>query len=284
MDVTDDAARGRIDDALRTWRQGDCVLGEHWFLFRLDVDAPLTDEAAAAAEEGADAGEAQVRGLMVATQTCDIVRGCGERPFVEVCPLVEVEPAKLEEARRGRRPSLAYLPGVADRELVADLDRVMTVEKAVAAGWERVEGCLDDDDVRRLAQALARKRARVAYPDDFVELVSGLLRRLSSKHDKNSDEGRALRSLREIRVRAAPSWGADEVMLTLWFVRNEDEPDFEDRGWDHYLDAWLKRLAAGGRFVSIDGLVQTLDEFTARDYVESDPLDLDHLSSRDDSK
>lgn len=36
--------------------------------------------------------------------------------------------------------------------------------------------------------------------------------------------------------------------------------------------------------MSIDGLVQTLDELTARDYVESDPLDLDHLSSRDDSK
>ena len=96
MDVTDEAGRERIDEAMEAWRQGDCVLGEHWFLFRLDIGAPLTGEAAEAAAEGVDTGEAEVRGLMVATQTCDIVRGCGERPFVEVCPLVEVDPEKLE--------------------------------------------------------------------------------------------------------------------------------------------------------------------------------------------
>ena len=189
----------------------------------------------------------------------------------------------MEDVRRGRRPSLAYVAGVADGGFVADLDRVMTVEKAVVAGWERTEGCHDDADVRRLAQALARKRARVTYPDDFVALASTLVRRMSSKHDKNSDEGRALRALREIRVRAAPGWYAEEVAITLWFIRNEDEPSFEGMGWHHYLDAWLKRLPAGQRFVSVDGAVQTLEELTARDYVESDQLDLDHLSSRDAS-
>ena len=283
MDVTDDAARERIDEELRGWRQGDCVLGEHWFLFRLDVDAPLTNEAVAAADEGADAGEAEVRGLMLATQTCDIVRSCSDRPFVEVCPLVEVEPEMQEDVRRGRRPSLAYLAGVADHGLVADLDRVMTVEKAVAARWERTQGCYDDADVRRLSQALARKRARAAYPDDFVAVASKLVQRMSSKHDKNSDEGRALRALREIRVRAAPAWDADEIAITFWFIRNEDEPTFERLGWDNYLEAWLGRLSAGGRYILIDGAVQTLDELTARDYVESDQLDLDHLSSRDAS-
>jgi hypothetical protein len=30
----------------------------------------------------------------------------------------------------------------------------------------------------------------------------------------------------------------------------------------------------------VNGVVMTLDDLTARDYVESDPLDLDHLSSR----
>jgi len=45
--------------------------------------------------------------------------------------------------------------------------------------------------------------------------------------------------------------------------------------------AWLKRVPAAGRFATVDGAVLTLDDLTARDYVESDPLDLDHLSSRD---
>ena len=278
MGVVDEAGRKRIDEALKVWRQGDCVLGEHWFLFRLHIDIPLTEEAAAAADEGADAGEAEVRGFMVATQTCDIVRSCGDRPFVEVCPLVEVESTLLEEIRRARRPNYAFVGGVADRCLVADLDRVMAVEKAVVAGWERTVGCYEDHEVRRLSLALARKRARVAFPDDFVAFVSNITRRMASKHEKDSDEGRALRALREIRVRAAPSWDAEYVHLFFWFIRSEDESTFEKQRWDYYLAAWLKRLPIGGRFTSVDGVVQTLDDLTAREYVESDPLDLDHLS------
>ncbi|MFU8837508.1 MAG: hypothetical protein ACNA75_04325 [Thiohalomonadaceae bacterium] len=203
----DGATLDRIDEALRVWRQGDCVLGEHWLLFRLDVGAPITEEARVAAAEGADAGEAEVRGLMLLTQTCDIVRSCRDRPFVEVCPLVEVDDEKFEEIRKGRRPNYAYIPGIGDgTRLVGDLDRLMAVEKAVVAGWNRLNGCRDDDEVRRLSLALARKRARFAFPDDFVAFVKDLQSRLTSKHNKHSDEGRALRALREIRVRAAPSW------------------------------------------------------------------------------
>lgn len=280
MAVIDEAERQRIDDALEAWQQGDCVLGEHWFLFRVDISAPLTEDGAAAAAEGVDAAETEVRGLMVATQTCDIVRKCGERPFLEVCPLVEVDEPTLREIERGRRPGYAFVPGLADSGLVADLDRVMTVEKALVAGWSRVVGCRDDDEGRRLALALSRKRARAAFPDDFTSFASPLMSRMSSKHDKDSDEGRALRALREIRVRAAPSWDAAQVEITFWFIREQDEPRFENQGWDHYLEAWLKRVPPSGRFSSVDGLVQTLDDLTARAYVESDALDLDYLSTR----
>ena len=107
-----------------------------------------------------------------------------------------------------------------------------------------------------------------------------LMTRMSFKHDKESDEGRALRALREIRVRAAPCWDADEVTLMFSFIRNEDEFTFENQGWEHFLDAWLKRVPKKNRFVDVAGVVTTLDDLTAREFVESDPLDLDHLSSR----
>ena len=280
MEVLDDDGRQQVDQQLEDWRQGDCVVGEQWLLFRTDVARPLTKDGAAA-EEGAENAEAEALGFAVVTQTCDLVRRCGGRPFVEVCPLVEVDESVLREAERGRRPNYAFIPGVADQRLVADLDRVMTFEKSVVAGWERVQGCLDDDDTRRLSLALARKRARTAFPGDFVAFASPLMKRMSSKHDNESDEGRALRALREIRVRAAPSWDADEVGLIFWFIRNEDEPTFENQGWDHYLDAWLKRVTKKDRFIDVAGVVMTLDDLTAREYVESDPLDLDHLSSRE---
>lgn len=279
MAVSDEAKLHAIDKALKAWRQGDCVLGEHWFLFRFATNAPITEEAAQAADEGVDAGEAEVRGFMVATQTCDIVRTCSERPFVEVCPLVDVDKSKLDEIQRGRRPNYAFIPGVVDKSLVADLDRVMTMEKAVVAEWQRVRGCQDDNEVRQLSLALARKRARFAFPDDFVKVASKLQERMSSKHGKESDEGRALRALSEIRVRATPSWDVDNIEITFFFIRNEDEPNFEKQGWETYLEAWMTRVSATKCFNVIEGVVQTLDDLTAREYVESDPLDLDHLST-----
>lgn len=276
--VVDDVAIRRIDHSLTEWRQGDCVLGEHWFLFRLTPAAPLTVDAVAAAAQDADAAESEVRGLMVATQTCDLIRTSADRPFAEVCPLVEVDSDVIEEIRKGRRPRYAFVPGLADALLVADLDRTMTVEKAVIASWKRTPGCRDDGENRRLSLALARKRARAAFPDDFVDFASELRQRISAKHDRHTDEGRALRALREIRVRAAPSWNAEEVELTFWFIREEDEPAGDGSEWHDYLDKWLRLVPAHGRFVSVNGIILTLDDLTAREYVETDPLDLDHLT------
>lgn len=280
MTPPDVDVRNRIDEALVAWRQGDCVIGEQWFAFRTDVSAPLTADAMVAAEEGVDLAETKVYGFMVVTQTCDIVRGCGDRPFVEVCPLVEVDAAMLGEIKRCRRPSYACVPTLTDRRLVADLDRVMTVEKSVVAGWERVAGWHDTKDARSLALMLARKRARVAFPDDFVAFVAPLMTRMSSKHDKSSDEGRALKALKEVRVRATPSWDDLEVRLIFWFIHNESEPSFEGQPWTVHLEGWEKLIKPRGRFVDVQSTAHSLDDLTARDYVESDPLDLDYLTFR----
>lgn len=77
---------------------------------------------------------------------------------------------------------------------------------------------------------------------------------------------------------AAPSWGALEVELFFWFIRHEDAPQFEGMSWATLLKRWLRLVPANGSFVAVDGVVVTLEDITAKDYVESDPLDLDHLS------
>jgi hypothetical protein len=207
------------------------------------------------------------------------VRSCNERPFIEVVPLVEVGQQQLYEVQRSRRPQYAYIPGIAEFNLVADLNRVMTVEKAVMAEWERKPGCLNDNDIRSLGQALTRKRTRLAFPDDFTDFARKLQNRLRDKHGKATDEGEALRALREIRVRAASSWNAPKVQLMFWFIRHEEQSQFEGIGWHQFLQKWLQLIPASGRFQNVEGLVVTLEDMTAKDYVESDPLDLDHLSS-----
>lgn len=269
-----------VDAKLAAWRQGDCVLGEQWFLYRAHPAHPLTEPAKDWCDPNTGNAEAEVPGLVVLTQTCDLVRRCEDRPFVELAPLYALSVEDWQSAARGRRPGFAVLPALADRRLVADLDRVMTVEKPIVAEWVRVEGCRSDDERRQFALALARKRARTAFPDDFVEWLSPLQKRLVEKHDKSSQEGRALRSLREIRVRAAPAWDAPDCSLTLFFIRDAGAESFEDTAWDALLEGWLGRVPRKGRFVAVDGLVQTLDELSASDYVESDLLDLGHLSER----
>jgi hypothetical protein len=279
-DSTENDRTGQSADAvLQEWRQGDSVLGEQWFIHRFAPELPLTNASKDIASAGGDLVESRVLGLVVLTQTCDIVRGSAQRPFIEVAPLVEVSEEYAHDIERGWRPLYAIIPALRSHRLVADLDRTMTVEKAVVAKWPRTTGCRTDDEVRRFSRALARKRARFAFPDDFAEFVKKLASRLQDKHNKQTDEGRALRALREIRVRAAPSWGATEIELTFWFIRQEDESNFEGQRLDSFLDAWLRLITPSHRFRVVNGFLVALEDLTARDYVESDQLDLDHLST-----
>jgi hypothetical protein len=289
-----DAPHAAVDQALAEWRQGDCVLGEQTFVFRFDPTEPVSDAAQDAATDGANAGTndltasaegdvnhlaaAEVRGFAVLTQTCDLVRETALQPFVEVCPLIAIDATKLHEARLGKMPGRGYIPGVAGLGLVADLHRTMTVEKPVVACWGRTPGCNSDEEARAFAKALARKRLRFAFPDDFVELLADFRRHVTNKHAKNSDEGRLLAEALEFRVHADPSWDAPKVTLTFWCIRPANS-SFSNATWLAQLDDWLKCISLGGRFCALHRMVSTLADMTAADYLSSDALDLEHLST-----
>ena len=277
-----------IDQALQAWRQGDISLDAGLeFVHLADLTRPHSPASAQFAEALAVAGEAidaaaepvrdEVRGVVMLSQTCDVVRGCQARPFVEVAPLVEVAGPWVEEIRRLKRPAFAYVPTTADERLVADLDRTMTVEKALVAGWSRSPGWGTDAQLRDFGQALARKRSRFAFPDDFVTAAGNLQRRLVAEHNRQTEEGAHLRALDEIRVRAAPSWDDAEVQLCWWFVREADPADVQ-ADWPTFLDRWLALFDPRGRFRLDPPIACRLEDMTARDYIESDRLDLDRLS------
>ena len=277
----EDPEAKRIDAALAHWRQGDVSLDAGWFVHVADGAAPLTSEASEFAG-GVSMVQGIVEALVVVTQTCDIVRSCVKRPFVELTPLVEVDEEEAHRIERGHRPNYAIVPALRDKRLVADLDRVMTVEKSILATWTRTPGYSTDQEARKFAQALARKRVRFAFPDDVNDLVRKLQTRIEEKHEKLSDEGRALRALREIRVAGSPSWDEpSSVHVFFWFLRNDADETFEGKKWDTFLDAWKKLVPAKGRFTTVEGVVFTLRDMTAQEYVDSDSLDLDFLSTRD---
>lgn len=272
-----------IDRSLQEWRQGDVVLGPQEFMHAADLSMPITPSAAHFKDEASDEHWAPIMsntpGLVILTQTCDVVRSCETHPYLEVAPLLMVPQFELDSIRVGRRPGFAYLPELAPQGLIVDLNRVMTIEKACLRNWQRTPGWASDDEIRTFARALARKRSRFAFPNDFVALSKHAQDRMKSKHGKQSEEGEILRALREIRVAASPSWDADRVALFFWFIQDEMVEQRPGDLWEKWLQTWLSWFSVGGRFTQIEGTVTSLEDMTGRDYVYSDPFDLDHLSA-----
>jgi len=277
---------GRIDAALRSWRQGDVALGPDLpFVHVADLARPLTAVALDRRIEAVDKGEepgldavvSGVEGVVVTTQTCDVVRSARDRPYVEVAPLVAVDAQRLGMVRKGLLPAYAYIPGVAEHGLAADLDRTATVEKAVVASWHRVPGWRTDQEARLITQALVRKRGRPAFPDEFVVCAEPLRRRILKKHGNRSVEGRFLEALSEIRVQASPDWATPPIDLRFWFIK-ADDPVGVGTSWADQADAWVKLVERRFPFRDMDFVVCRLEDMTAADYVGSDRLDLDHLS------
>jgi hypothetical protein len=261
----------RIDAAIAACRQGDCYLGARDFVM---LGRALTEDG-----EVDDWLATSEVGFVILTQTCDIVRTCVARPVVELAPLIEVDQKTLDEVIGWRRPGLAFIPALADKRLVADLDRAMTVEKAVIAGWDRIIGFQSDQEIRVFQRVLARKRQRFAFPDEFTEFVRPLQKRLVEKHGKESSEGAALRALEEIRVAASPSWNSNQVHLIFYFVRKEGSPeDFDGRPWGEWCEDWMKRLPTDKRFINSEGLIVDYRSMSAAEYLQSDALDLERLS------
>ena len=200
--IAESADTLRIDAALREWRQGDVILESPLrFIHHADLTHPVSEEAVTQPAMDGEATtlavlESEEDGFVLVTQTCDVVRGCRERPYVELAPLVEVSPAVLAEVRGLRRPGFGYVPAVAERNLVADLDRTMTIEKGVLVGLPRLRGITTDAESRAFAAALARKRARFAFPNAFVDLIKPVAERLQRRYGRDSEEGRHVSALR----------------------------------------------------------------------------------------
>lgn len=221
-----------------------------------------------------------MKGLVVVSQSCDIVRECSKSECVEVGPIVLIEDdSALEEIRKRRRTRYAYLPGLADRKLVADLERTMTVEKAVVAGWSRIAGCTTDRERATFAEALARKRRRFAFPDGFNAGLRRFRDRIKRAEGKATPEGLLIVALDEIRVQASPNWEGAKVTVFFWFLAEREKiTDFDAaRG---IVQGWMSAVNLSGAFVLAEpafGIVEPQD-MTVDQYQTSYALDYDDIS------
>jgi hypothetical protein len=199
---------------------------------------------------------------------------------VEVSALIRVEDdATFEAVRRKRRLRYAYVPGLADRKLVADLEKTMTVEKAVVAGWRRIEGCRTDRERATFAEALARKRGRFAFPNEFNNGLKKFKERLNRAEGKKTPAGDLLAALDEIRVQASPNWGAAKVLVFFWLLAEREKIADFDAARD-IVQNWMSTISWPEGFALADPAFEVLEprDMTVEQYQASHALDYDDLS------
>lgn len=271
-----------INALLASWRQGDVVIGNTIpFVHLADLAVPTTSAAEQLAADGVSGVEIvpiDPGGLVVLTQTCDLIRTCADRPYVEVSPLVTVPSDKIDFVRRNRIPRYLPLPALDDASLAGDLDRVMTVEKGLLSTFTgaKVSGVNTDGEALILAETLGRKRTRAALPDDFVAAVGRMRNRINDKHDKDTQEGDFLRRTKEIRVLSLPNWTADTIEVEFLFIFERGAVIPRDAG--EWIEQLMARVTTDGRIIEVRGRAVGLDELSAASYLDSHRLDLDHLS------
>lgn len=273
----------RVNAATLDWRQGDVpqltVPPLAWFA---TPTMPLTSTSARMTGNGFGAVVAEANHVVIVTQTCDIVRDCREYAHITLAGVVTLAGNMAQEALRGRRPRFVALPDLGP-DCFADTSLLVSAEKTILLGVESISAVVSDVSRRRFAEGVGRAFERSALPDDLVLALNGLTQRIKQKHDKDSKEGRALRLLEDIRIRGLPSWTADEIDVRVLFcppTQDEANDCMAPDEWDDMIEKWVGRAEPQGVIRSIEGDWLPFDQMTARDYLDTDCLDFEYLSSR----
>lgn len=210
-------------------------------------------------------------GYCVISQTCDIVRKVGDRPFIHIAPLVKLSDDDFQNFRKGSSPRYVYLGEVEEKNLMVDLDYVTTVSKKILCTVERVQGVRTCQERFVFARAVARKFERFAFPDGFNQKVTDFVKFLKKKHGKSNPVGVLLSKVKEIRVDADPDWNSSHKSITFYFFVESDTDCSNAKEVTNKLPKENSEYAFSVSFC-------TYDDLTAGEYLASVPLDLDYLS------
>jgi hypothetical protein len=274
----DDELAAKIDAGATSWWQGD-IANANWFRVSGNKDVQLAAGERCSATDSFPCSFQETDGLVLLTQTCDIRKSCRKRPYVTVSPLVQLEGTDASFAKRGRILNFVPVPA-AGAQAFADIDRVMTIEKSLLLDWQRATGFSNDNERRNFSRRIARVYQRFAFPDDLHSALYDLVERVRKKCGKNDLEGKALDAIEEIRVTATPDWESHEIEVFLTFAPTDgaSAPEITEEQWANLLEGWLKLCKPVGVIKTVTGTVLPLDELTARDYLDSDRLELEYLS------
>ena len=217
-----DVGRGRLEQLLRTLRQGDLIsLGA----VTLVGAGPSAATSAAAADVSDDAlwsvtVDSEAGWYVVLSQDCDIVRSSDEDPCIVVCPLVYVTEGRWRQLRSGPY-SPRHFPFPDEKGLRPDDSRWPAASLLYISSVDKT--ALLHDSVRQLSPLTGPQRARFGRwvarrfgrpaHDDLVE------------RDVLSEAGARIRSLAKSDVKADSPTDVMRLVAAVdeWYVEAGDQ-------------------------------------------------------------
>lgn len=213
--------------------------------------------------------------LVIASQTCDIVKRPDREPTVET--LFAFETGNRDLLRNANRNSARYFLLDPDRGLVADFGRRVPLRKTALVGLTPKPGLAAEPRRKAwFATWLGRRYSRPAIPDDVVAAVvrpiQALVREMRDSRDP--DLG-ALTWVNEIRFRRLhrPPFDVD-----LLLIADHPVPGEERIALARIVERISKRLqgGSGARLNSWD--LASLEEVAYADVLETDEIALDDVT------
>lgn len=201
-------------------------------------------------------------GVVIISQTCDVVRSHQTRPTVQVAKLTQLEGDREREAADGRRPRYVAVPN-AGAGWYADLEVIGTIDKRVLVGLSRQAGVVDDKQVRDFAAAVGRNFSRFPFPDEVSDQLKLLVDDVRQKYGSaTSPLGLVLQRVMQLRLEARPRWDDPDAVIILIVICNPGVlPTFEDpQDLPAGLAQWLQRDSAGIASRSPSGIAVRLLE------------------------
>ncbi|WP_159040143.1 hypothetical protein [Streptomyces sp. XY533] len=324
-----DDQRSRIQEhvsaAAARWRQGDVI--QHVSAVRLvDLSRPLSPAAEVLREaegvplavdlnaepELAILDTAEPMGYAIVSQTCDVVRDVLDQPNIQLCPIRIVPETHVRQVQKSESTQMVWLPQLGVN-IAADLTRAFTVEKSTLIGQEPVHGVETASEIRNFSAVVARRFGRFAFPDDLHDSMIRFRPKIVGKHNKNSDEGAALRQVHQIRAEAAPGWDSASIEVTLHFILEPEVlPELDSwpeagsrprlassteaaqrvatssgreaaEAWVDLANSWVALCEPQGAIKSFFTKVTSTELFSMEDMRHTEQLDMDYLSASDSS-
>lgn len=252
---------------LSDWRQGDIILAP----FRLPVIVDNPD-----GDTRLEAYPAE-HGIAIISQTCDVVRGSENCPYVQVAPLVPVDDDEKPHILRGKRPRLVIVPELETRGLAIDLDACATVRKDVFAAAQRICGCPDDASQATFGKALARHRGRFAFPDLFNDEVAyPIAKWIKDKYKKQGPYGELANAIVEVRV-TTDNWDAPTFLL-FHFLIDGPMPHPVPQEWEDARASLVKKASTSKNYPDVEIELASFEDLSAAEYLAGVEMDWDGLS------